>query len=86
MSTCHEFDFGLGPRNVFKTNRVSNFGSESASNFLRNSFGNRDGGDLSGLRTPEPAPFKKTLFGEVLSHLSGFARPSISDHNQDLIL
>lgn len=84
--THHVLYLRLGAGEILKSNRIAHVGTKPTSNFLGDTLGDRDGGDLSRLSTSQLAVLEKTLFGQVLRHLSRFARTSVTHNNKNLVL
>ena len=69
----HVLDARLRTCAVLETDCVPDFLPQPAPNFLRDTLGDRHGGDTPRLCTTDLALVSKAILGQVLSHLSRFA-------------
>ena len=59
---------------------------QTATVFLRDSFGHRHGGHTAGLGAADLAPGGVARLGQILGDLGGLAGARLPDHNQDLVV
>ena len=82
----HVLDLGIRSSAVLESNGVTDVLSESTSDLLSDSFGDRRGGDSTRLSASDLSSIRESSFGEVLGHLSGLSGSSLSDNDEDGVL
>lgn len=82
----HVLDARFRTRAVLETDRVTDFLSKPATNFLRHTFRHGHCSYTPGLSATYLAPVSEALLGQILGHLRRLAGTGITNNDKDLVL